>query len=229
MTPLITVAELSDLLANGPVRVLDARWRLLGPPARADHVTARIPGAAFVDVDGDLAAPPGRRGRHPLPDAGDFERAMRRAGVCADVPVVVYDDADGSTAARAWWLLRHHGHGSVQVLDGGWAAWTAAGQPVESGEPVPPPEGDFTAQPGRMPVVDVDEVLDLARDGVLLDARAGERYRGEVEPVDPVAGHVPGARSAPTADNVGADGRFRSPEEIGDRFTELGVDGTRPV
>jgi len=230
MTPLLTVPELAAILAEGePVRVLDVRWRLAGPPAYDDHVAGRIPGSVFVDLDRDLAAPPGDGGRHPLPAREDLQAAMRRAGVSGGVPVVVYDDRDGTSAARAWWLLRHHGHDDVRLLDGGFAAWTAAGRDVESGEPAPAPAGRFTATDGRLPVVGAGDVLDLARDGLLLDARAAERYRGEVEPVDPVAGHIPGAVSAPTAANVGPDGRFGSPEAIGDRFLELGVDGTAPV
>ncbi len=230
MTPIVTVTELAALLAGGaPVRVLDVRWRLMGPPAYDDHVAGRIPGAVFVDLETALSAPPGDGGRHPLPRRADFEGSMRRAGVRDDVPVVVYGDADGWGAARAWWLLRHHGHRDVRVLDGGWPAWTEAGRPADSGEPAEVEAGDFTAADGRMPVVTADDVLDLARDGVLLDARAAERYRGEVEPIDPVAGHIPGAVSAPAVANVGPDGRFRSAEEIGDRFTELGVDGTVPI
>lgn len=231
MTPLITVPELAALIDKGPdaVRVLDVRWRLAGPPAYPDHVAGRIPGAVFVDLTRDLSGPAGDGGRHPLPSREEFEAAMRRSGVTVGMPVVGYDDGDGMSAARVWWLLRHHGCDDVRLLDGGWRAWTAAGLPTESGEPVAPTPGDFSAGPGRMPVIAAGEVLDLARGGALLDARAGERYRGEVEPVDPVAGHIPGAISAPTSANVGPDGRFGSAEEIGDRFTALGVDGTRPV
>ena len=147
---------------------------------------------------------------------------MRRLGVSDGRGVVVYDDVDGSVAARAWWLLRWLGHGDVRLLDGGLTAWTAAGLPLEQDDTNPEP-GDFTARPGAMPVLDADAAASLASDGVLLDARAAERFRGEVEPVDPVAGHVPGARSAPTTGNVGADGRFLDPAALRDRFAAVGA------
>jgi thiosulfate/3-mercaptopyruvate sulfurtransferase len=149
---------------------------------------------------------------------------MRRLGVRPDRPVVVYDDADSTAAARAWWLLRFFGHPSVRVLDGGFAAWAAAALPVERGEVSQAPRsGTFTAQPGHLPLLDADAARALARDGVLLDARAAERYRGEAEPVDPVAGHIPGAVSAPTADNVTTDGTFRPAGELAARFAALGI------
>jgi len=134
--PLITVDELARLLAGAEVSLLDVRWRLGGPPGIDLYLAGHIPGAVLADLDRDLAAPPGRRGpggRHPMPAAADFEAAMRRAGVGDDRPVVVYDDADSTSAARAWWLLRYFGHPSVRVLDGGYRAWTAAGRQVESG------------------------------------------------------------------------------------------------
>ena len=131
---------------------------------------------------------------------------MRRAGVSDRRPVVVYDDADATSAARAWWLLRYFGHGDCRVLDGGFRAWRAAGGQMATGEDAAPAAGDFTARPGHMPVLDADGAAGLARRGVLLDARARERYRGETEPIDPVAGHIPGAISAPTAGNVAPDG-----------------------
>jgi len=239
---LIQVPELAGLLAvtaEDPadrlaalrrLTVLDVRWRLGGPPGRELYDAAHIPGAAFVDLDLDLAAPPGEGGRHPMPAAADFEQAMRRAGVSDERPVVVYDDADSTAAARAWWLLRYFGHPSVLVLDGGFRAWTAAGYPVE-----PPSQayhgaiGDFTARPGQLDLLDADGAASAARSGLLLDARAGERFRGEAEHVDPVAGHIPGAVSAPTAENVNPDGTFRSPADLAARFTALGANGDRPV
>ncbi|HVE62303.1 MAG TPA: sulfurtransferase [Mycobacteriales bacterium] len=222
--PLMTTAELAALIdAEAAVTVLDVRWRLMGPPAYDDHVSGRIPGAAFVDLARDLAAPPGVGGRHPLPARGDFEAAMRRSGVSNDVPVVVYDDADGTSAARAWWLLRHHGHPDVRLLDGGWRAWLAEGRPTESGQPAPAVEGDFRVGDGVLPVLDVAGAAALARDGVLLDARAAERYRGEVEPIDPVAGHIPGAVSAPTTASVTSDGRFHDPAALREKFAALGI------
>jgi thiosulfate/3-mercaptopyruvate sulfurtransferase len=222
--PLITAAELAAALREPPPPVvLDVRWRLGGPPGAESYRAGHIPGAVFADLDRDLAGPPGGRGgRHPLPEAGAFQAAMRRAGISADRLVVVYDDADSTAAARAWWTLRYFGHRDVRVLDGGYRAWTAAGEPV-SAAAVPPALGRFTAVAGGMPVLDAAGAARLARSGVLLDARAGERYRGELEPVDPVAGHIPGAVSAPTAQNVGADGTFRPAAELRARFAGLGM------
>ena len=227
----VTAEDPADrLAAQRRLTVLDVRWRLGGPPGRELYDAAHIPGAAFVDLDLDLAAPPGEGGRHPMPAAADFEQAMRRAGVSDERPVVVYDDADSTAAARAWWLLRYFGHPSVLVLDGGFRAWTAAGYPVE-----PPSQayhgaiGDFTARPGHLDLLDADGAASVARSGLLLDARAGERFRGEAEHVDPVAGHIPGAVSAPTAENVNPDGTFRSPSDLAARFTALGANGDRPV
>jgi thiosulfate/3-mercaptopyruvate sulfurtransferase len=219
---LISAGELAA--ASPPPTLLDVRWRLGGPPGIDLYRAGHIPGAAFVDLDRDLAAPPGAGGRHPMPAPADFEAAMRRAGVGGDRPVVVYDDADSTAAARAWWLLRYFGHPSVRVLDGGYRAWTAAGHPVETGAPPVQGVGDFTASPGHLDLLDAAGAAALARAGLLLDARAGERYRGEKEHVDPVAGHIPGAVSAPTADNVNPDGTFLAPADLARRFTALGAD-----
>jgi thiosulfate/3-mercaptopyruvate sulfurtransferase len=228
---LITAGELAGLLAAGsPLTLLDVRWRLGGPPGRELYDAGHVPGAAFVDLDLDLAAPPGAGGRHPVPATAGFEKAMRLAGVRDGRPVVVYDDADSTAAARAWWLLRYFGHPSVRVLDGGFQAWTAAGQPVEPrGQARRAAPGDFTARPGHLDLLDADAAASIARTGLLLDARAGERYRGEAEHVDPVAGHIPGAVSAPTAENVNPDGTFRSTADLAARFTALGATGDRPV
>ncbi|MEW9553168.1 sulfurtransferase [Nonomuraea sp. NPDC050783] len=218
--PLITAAELAAL--DTAVTLLDVRWRLGGPPGLDLYREGHLPGALHCDLDRDLAAPAGDGGRHPLPEAAAFQAAMRRLGVRDGRPVVVYDDTGAMAAARAWWTLRYFGHQDVRVLDGGLQAWTAAGLPVTKEVPGAA-EGDFTARPGGMPVLTADEAAALAADGVLLDARAGERYRGEAEPIDPVAGHVPGAVSAPTTDNVGPDGRFLDPAALRARFAALGV------
>ncbi|MGH3274165.1 MAG: sulfurtransferase, partial [Streptosporangiaceae bacterium] len=167
----------------------------------------------------------GSSGRHPLPDPAVFQAAMRAAGVSPGRAVVVYDDADSMAAARAWWVLRYFGHPAVQVLDGGFLAWTAAGQPVSTAEPTQA-AGMLIAVPGGMPTLDAVTAARLARSGVLLDARAGERYRGEQEPVDPVAGHIPGGVSAPASGNVTPDGRFLPAAELRARFARLGVPGT---
>ena len=225
--PLIDAESLATELAGGtPPVLLDVRWRLGGPPGIDSYRAGHLPGAVFADLDTDLAGPPGSGGRHPLPAAADFEAAMRRLGVRSGYPVVVYDDGDSTIAARAWWTLRYFGHDQVRVLDGGFRAWAAAGRPVATDEP-DGVAGDFTATAGQLPVLDAAGAAALARSGVLLDARAGERYRGEVEPVDPAAGHIPGAVSAPTAANVGPDGRFLPPDELRRRFQDLGVTAGR--
>jgi len=227
--PLTDVPTLrSELAGPRPPLLLDVRWRLGGPPGRDGFLAGHLPAAVWTDLETDLAGPPGGGGRHPLPEVADAERAMRRLGVSDGRPVVVYDDVDGSVAARAWWLLRWLGHPDVRLLDGGLAAWTAAGLPLEPGETSPQP-GDFTARPGGMPVLDAHAAAHVAATGLLLDARAGERFRGEVEPVDPVAGHLPGARSAPTTGNVGPDGRFLEPAALRGRFDQLGASATTPV
>lgn len=217
-SPLIGVDELAGSLDE--VTVLDVRYVLGGPPGHEEFVRAHVPGARFVDLDTDLAGQPGEGGRHPLPAEEVFEVAMRRAGVSADRPVVVYDDWEGRAAARAWWLLRFHGHADVRLLDGGWRVWLASGHPVESGDTAPR-SGSFTVSPTKgLPVVDAEEVLGV---DVLVDARAAERFRGDSEPVDPVAGHIPGAVNVPTTANVDADGRFRSAAALREVYAAAGV------
>jgi thiosulfate/3-mercaptopyruvate sulfurtransferase len=223
--PLVSPADLAALLdgQTQPV-VLDVRWRLGGPPGRADHDAGHVPGAVFVDLDRELAGPPGDGGRHPLPEPGALQEVLRRAAVSRGSAVVAYDDDTGAVAARAWWLLRWAGlpPDRVAVLDGGYRAWVAAGLPVTA-EPSRPAPGNVLVRPGGMPVVDADAAAALARDGVLLDARAGERYRGETEPVDPRAGHVPGAVSAPATAHLGPDGRWLPPAVLAERYAALGV------
>lgn len=225
--PLVTPEALAARLDAGDVTVLDVRWALSTRPdgdGRTEYEAGHVPGAVFVDLDADLADPvgDGSRGRHPLPDVARFGAAMRSSGVRRGVPVVVYDAADGTSAARAWWLLTYHGHRDVRLLDGGYAAWVAAGLPVSDEEPMPS-EGDFVPEPGHLPVVDADGAARVASEGVLLDARTEERFRGEAEPIDPVAGRVPGAVSAPTFANVADDGRWRPAEVLADRFAALGA------
>jgi thiosulfate/3-mercaptopyruvate sulfurtransferase len=223
VNPLIDVATLARALAGqDPPALLDVRWRLGGPPGLGSYLAGHLTGAAFADLDQDLAGPPGAGGRHPLPEVGVFQAAMRRVGVCDGRGIVVYDEGDSLAASRAWWTLRYFGHQQVQVLDGGYRAWVGAGQPVAGGPATGLP-GDFTARPGHMPLLGADGAAALARAGRLLDARAGERYRGEIEPIDPVAGHIPGAVSAPTAGNVTEDGHFRSAAELTGRFAALGI------
>ncbi|BBB00724.1 putative thiosulfate sulfurtransferase [Actinacidiphila reveromycinica] len=220
MEPIITAAELAAAPAS--TAVLDVRYAMGGPSGHGEYAAGHIPGARYVDLDTALAGAPGPRGRHPLPDTGVFGAAMRAAGVGAQTDVVLYDDWNGWGPARAWWLLRWAGHERVRVLDGGLAAWKAAGLPLSTAEPAPG-DGDFVPRPGALPVLDAAGAAALARRGLLLDARAGERYRGETEPIDPVAGHIPGAVSAPTTENVTSDGLFRAPAELAARFGALGA------
>jgi thiosulfate/3-mercaptopyruvate sulfurtransferase len=215
--PLISAARLSERLDR--VTVLDVRYRLGGPPGLEQFVDGHVPGAAYVDLDAALAAAPGPRGRHPLPEAAVFVTAMRAAGVSASRPVVVYDDWGGRAAARAWWLLRYHGHPEVSVLDGGWSGWRKDGGEVEPGAVSPDP-GDFESRPGGMPVVEAGDVLSV---DVLIDARAPERYRGDVEPIDRVAGHIPGAVNVPTESNLALEGRFRRPNSLRATYAEVGA------
>ncbi|MCX4911052.1 sulfurtransferase [Streptomyces sp. NBC_00878] len=219
-----TVAELRELLASGqPPVVLDVRWAL-GDPHGRDHYTAgHIPGAVYVDLDRELAGPPSPEGgRHPLPDLVDLQAAARSWGLGGGRPVVVHDDLGNTAAARAWWLLRWAGVPEVTLLDGALGAWRAAGLPLESGPGAPEP-GDVVLRPGGLPATDADGAARLAVAGLLLDARAGERYRGEQEPVDPRAGHIPGAVSAPTGENLAADGTFLPPEVLRKRFEDRGA------
>jgi thiosulfate/3-mercaptopyruvate sulfurtransferase len=218
--PLISAPELQEILAGptSPV-LLDVRYRMGGPAGPEEYSAGHIPGAAYVDMNADLASPPGKGGRHPLPDPAVFTAAMQRAGVRLNGPVVVYDDWAGHAASRAWWLLRHYGHRDVRVLDGGWAAWQAAGGAAETGAPVIA-RGDFHGVPGSMPVVGPATVTEM---DVLIDARAPERYRGEVEPIDPVAGHIPGAVNVPTARNLDNHGHFRDPHELCEVYAEVGA------
>lgn len=224
VSPLVSVEDLSALLAGDDAPLLlDVRWSLTGPPGIDSYRAGHLSGAVFADLDRDLAGPPGSAGRHPLPEPDQATDALRRLGVRIGRAVVAYDDGDASVAARAWWLLRWAGHDQVWVLDGGYAAWLAAGLPVVAGDPPAVTPGDVVVRPGGMPVADADEAAAVARTGALLDVRVPTRFRGETEPVDPVAGHVPGARNAPLAGNLGPDGRFLAPDDLAARFAALGV------
>ncbi len=233
---LVTVAELAADLgldgtdpAPGAPVLLDVRWALAAAGQRFDglaHYRAgHLPGAVFADLEAELAATPSAAaGRHPLPSTSQLQEAARRWGIRSDSRVVVYDASGGMSAARAWWLLRYFGVRDVRILDGGLPAWQLAGLPLEVHDVEPTP-GDVVLRPGHLPVLTADDAAELAASnhGVLLDARAGERYRGEVEPIDPRAGHVPGALSAPTSDNLAADGTFRPSDALKERFDALGA------
>lgn len=225
-TPLVDAAWLRTHAGHPKVRVFDVRWYLQGKRGRDEYARGHLPGAAFLDLDEDLAAREGP-GRHPLPKPEDFQRALRRAGLRKGDHVVAYDDAGGSIAARLWWMLEHWGHASVSVLDGGLQAWLGAGGELDTAA-VTPSEGDWEAR-----ALDRDDLVDRAELGgllatpperfVLLDARAGERYRGELEPVDARPGHIPGAKSAPWAGNL-REGRFLEHAALRERFAALGVE-----
>jgi thiosulfate/3-mercaptopyruvate sulfurtransferase len=221
---LITAPGLVELLeSDEPVRLLDVRWQLGGPAGRSEYRAGHLPGAVYVDLETELAGPASpAEGRHPLPELDRLQEAARRWGLCAGDTVVIYDDSNGLAAARGWWLLRWASVPTVLLLDGGLAAWRAIGGAVEvdDGQPVP---GDIDLVAGGLPVLTAEAAAALAVSSGLLDARAGERYRGEVEPVDRVAGHIPGAISAPTTDNLTAAGTFRPAAELADRFAALGV------
>jgi thiosulfate/3-mercaptopyruvate sulfurtransferase len=229
-SPLVSVDQLAALVtADPPPAILDVRWELAAG-ARPDlFLEGHIPSAQFVDLDADLASAPGAGGRHPLPARPHFQAAMRIRGVSAGRMTVLYDAGPATAAARAWWLLRYFGHPAVAVLDGGLAAWLASGQPLETGPAASVRAGDFKATAGGMPVLDAAAAARLAGQGGLLDARAPARFQGEAEPVDPVAGHIPGALNRPTTLNVDAAGRLRSPGELRDAFAALGVHDETPV
>ena len=224
--PLITAEDLAGRLAgpSAPI-LLDVRWTLAGSD-EPGYLAAHLPGSRFLDLDRDLAAAPGAGGRHPLPDPDDLQVALRRVGLADDSEVVVYDGGPGLSAARAWWLLRWSGLTPVRVLDGGYPAWVAGpSRPVESGPPAPVTPGTITVHPGGMPVTTADGAAAAADApaGVLVDVRAAVRYRGEVEPLDPVAGHIPGAVNLPIADLLRADGTYRRVEDLAAALATAGV------
>lgn len=226
MNPLISADSLLSATTR-PV-LIDVTWNLMGPPGRDAYDAGHLPGAHFVDLDAELAGPPGDGGRHPLPSATTAEAALRRAGVSEDSEVVVYDAANSMAAARAWWIFRYFGVRDVRALDGGFAAWQAAGGEVSTDVPADG-KGSFVASAGNVPMLDAEGAAELASTGVLLDARAPERFAGEVEPMDKVAGHIPGAVNAPTAGNVTADGHFLPADDLRARFAALGADGSGAV
>jgi len=215
--PLVEAAWLHDHIDDKDLRVIDFRWYLSGRNGAEEFLRGHIPRAVFLDLEKVTGTQGG--GRHPLPTAEQLEREMRHRGVDSKTRVVVYDDTGGSTAARLWFLLGYFGHRAQAVLDGGLQAWR---WPLSDEVEVYAP-GNFTAgEPDRSRVLDYDAVRQL-RGVPLVDARAGERYRGEKEPIDPKAGHIPGALSAPFSENLGPDGRFKSPDELRRLYEELGA------
>jgi len=230
-SPLVTVEQLAAAAPDEAIRIVDTRWKLGSPEAGRQMFEAEhIPGAVHLDMDRDLAAPPGLGGRHPLPEAADFAEALSRAGVDANTLVVAYDDGDGLGAPRLWWLLRHFGHQQAVVLDGGFAAWKAAGLPTESGAGQNPPRRQFEAHPRSDDFMDTDEVRSALERGAihLLDARAPERWRGETEPVDREPGRIPGSINAPAGANL-EGARFRSAEALRQHYEQLGILDGKPI
>ena len=243
--PLIDVATLRARLGDPMLRIMDARFELAAPGAgRTAYAESCIPGAHYAHLDDDLSAHhrPAVEGRHPLPDAGTFAATLARWGIGPNTPVVVYDGGSGAmAAARLWWLLRWMGHGDVRVLDGGWAAWCADGAPTARGNPeVAGVASSLRAaaasrepladgwQPGSAPTRSADEVACRGPDTVLIDARARERFRGDVEPLDPKAGHIPGARNRPFTDNL-VQGRFKPVDQLRAEWSTWLPPGTTPL
>lgn len=229
ISPVVSPSELASRLSQPTLCVIDCRASLQSPASgRELYAAGHLPQARFADLLEDLSGPihPGRTGRHPLPDVAQLTARLRRWGVDDTSLVVAYDDAGGAFAARPWWLLRWLGHDAAQVLDGGYAAWLAEGYPVTSELP-PPRLGNFTARERPELLVSAAELAAPQSSSIaLFDARAPERYRGDVEPIDPVAGHIPGARNLPFAENL-RDGRFRAPAELRAKL-ERALDGVPP-
>ena len=229
-SPLIGVDELAELQRREPRLVtLDVQWVLGRTDGHDRFLESHIPGSRYVDLDRELASPPSAEfGRHPLPTREAFEHTLRLLGVTAESTIVAYDQSHGFSASRLWWLLRNAGL-EGRVLDGGLAAWRAAGHPVEAGEVSTGSTSELEIDWDRLATLTIDDASSFPSLGVLLDARAPERYRGEVEPLDPRAGHIPGAVSAPVTGNLNPDGSFLSVAQLRDRFASLGVDETTPV
>ncbi|HKY34707.1 MAG TPA: sulfurtransferase [Polyangiaceae bacterium] len=224
---LISVDSLAASLAEPSLVIVDCRASLQNPAAgQKAHAQSHLPRAVFADLLEDLSGPiqPGKTGRHPLPPLDAFVGRLRAWGIGNSSQVVVYDDAGGAFAARLWWMLRWLGHDAVALLDGGFQAWVAAGKPVTA-EVTLRPVGDFTPEPRSRLLVGADELLQSAS-RKLFDARTPERFRGDVEPIDPVAGHIPGAENLPFVENL-RDGRFRPPAELRARF-DAALSGTPP-
>jgi thiosulfate/3-mercaptopyruvate sulfurtransferase len=225
---LIDAAGLLRRIGDRDLRIADVRWCLNDPERGArEYAAGHLPGAVFVDLERDLAGHRTGAGRHPLPEPRAFASALAARGIGSDHAVVVYDDLGGTVAARLWWMLDSLGHANVALLDGGIAAWVAAGGALVTDVPqLPPARLDLADRWVR--TVDREWLAERLDEVCLLDHRAAERYRGEVEPIDPVAGHIPGSLSAPTSGNVDARGRFLAPAALAARYRALGA-GKRPV
>ncbi|MCV7440780.1 sulfurtransferase [Mycobacterium paraense] len=224
---LITAAELARLIESGdPPVILDVRWRLDDPDGRAAYLDGHLPGAVYVSLEDELSDHGvAGRGRHPLPSGRNLEVAARRWGIRHDDAVVVYDDWNRAGSARAWWVLTAAGLQNVRILDGGLAAWRSAGLGLETG-PVNPAPGNVTVPhddlyAGDRPTLAAEQTGDVT----LLDARAPERFRGDVEPLDPVAGHIPGAKNLPSGAVLSDDGTFLGDDALDRLLSDRDVDG----
>lgn len=223
--PLVSVGAVAEAIDDPRLRVVDCRW-YLGRPGEGvlAYVAGHVPRALHLDIDADLTAPSGP-GRHPLPDAVVFRRRIEDVGIGDEHTVVAYDDVGGWVAARLWWMLDDLGHEAVSVLDGGIGAWTEAGLPLTTEVPSWPP-ARLTLRSSWGRVIEREALRDALGSVRLLDARAGARYRGEMEPIDAYPGHIPTAVSAPTDGNLASDGRFLSAAELATRYRALGADGS---
>lgn len=231
MNTLVSVEELGNLLKNRQVILFDCRYSLQVPDAgRRAYEDSHIPGAHFVDMNTVLSRPPipGKTGRHPLPARAEWSRQVQQWGITPDIQVVAYDDAGGAAAARLWWMLKWLGHDNVAVLDGGWQAWLGEGLAVIADVPEAPVPTSFSYldSPALATLVTAEQ-LDSAGQ-VLLDAREPPRFRGEVEPIDPIAGHIPGAFCSPFSGNLEEDGTFKPAEELRKKFSTATAAG-KPV
>ena len=223
MGVLIEADELAQLLqSDQPPVLLDVRWELGGPSQQPEYLRGHIPGAQWVDLDAELSNPyADSGGRHPLPAPKAFEAAMRALGVDNDSTVVVYDASNSLAASRLWWLLADAGKDDVRVLNGGYAAWMLADLEVATGPGAEPRSGDFVVRAGQLPQIDGAELAARIAAGnppPIIDVRGPERYAGESEPIDPVAGHIPGATNVWSMINIGEDGRFLPAAEIAGHY-----------
>ncbi len=225
-TTLISTTDLHEHLDDPDWAILDCRFVLTDPEqGRKDYLLAHIPGAVYAHLDEDLCGPiiPGKTGRHPLPSIDEFVEQLSEWGIDSKVQVITYDDVGGAlAAARLWWMLRWLGHGSVAVLDGGWTMWQKQALPVKGGREARSPR-QFIPEPHPELLAHTEEIEEMRKrqDALVLDSRTADRYRGENETIDPVAGHIPGAISAPYPDNFDVDGKLLSKDALRARFEEL--------
>lgn len=219
----ITASDLVQVKVDGQeIKVLDVRWQLGRSDGAEQYAQGHIPGAIYVDLEHELAGPAGDLGRHPLPSADQLAQSIARWGITPEIPVVIYDAVAGMSASRAWWLLRWAGFDNVRILDGGLTAWTAQGGQLEQGSQLPPTTAP-AVQTGHMLTLTIDQAESYPQEALLIDARVKERFNGETEPIDPRAGHIPGALNIPTASLVNPSGTLKSVAELTDIYAQAGV------